>query len=156
MNHEGAKMLGRTLAGALGAILSIGGSDLGAQDGLAERMASADQPEVFVIEMVDISPTEFEYRPAHVTVTPGSVLRFVQTGVMPHNVDWRAGPPGADFGASRLGPFLIQPGTVYEVAIDDRFPAGDYAFVCTPHEFMGMKGTMTVVSDESDAVASQR
>jgi len=137
----------RILTLSVGALMALGTVAVAAQEKTATRDGSA-APEVFVVQLVDISPTEFEYRPAHITVRQGSVVRFVQTGVMPHNVEFRDTPSGVDFGASRVGPFIIQKGAVYEIEIDERFKIGDYAFVCTPHEFMGMKGTLTVVASE--------
>ena len=59
-----------------------------------------------------------------------------------------AGASGTDLGAARMGPFLLAKGQTYEVMIDARFSVGTHDYVCTPHEMMGMKGTITV--QESD------
>jgi plastocyanin len=45
-----------------------------------------------------------------------------------------------------MGPFLLATGETYEVVIDDRFKPGTHKYVCTPHELMGMVGTITVES----------
>ena len=47
-----------------------------------------------------------------------------------------------------MGPFLLQKGATYDLAIDGRVAPGEYAFVCTPHEMMGMKATLTVVAPQ--------
>lgn len=100
-----------------------------------------DEGERFGIAMVD-----FEYRPATLTVRPGDVIEFVQTGIQPHNVEFRTVPKGVDLGDTRMGPFLVQKGDVYQLRIDARFAPGVYEFVCTPHELMGMKARFTVVT----------
>lgn len=103
-----------------------------------------DQGDVVVVRMVDKSATEFVFEPADITVTPGQTVRFVQTGAMPHNVEFRDLPSGTNLGAAAMGPFLLMAGETYEVTIDDRFAPGTHKYVCTPHEIMGMVGTITV------------
>ena len=100
--------------------------------------------EVIIVKMVDVSNTEYQFEPSEITVQPGDTVRFVQTGAMPHNVDFRVMPEGTDLGDAKMGPFLTTPDETYDVVIDGRFAAGEHGFVCTPHEFMGMKGTLTV------------
>jgi len=99
---------------------------------------------VVIVKMVDVSNTEFKFEPAEITVQPGDTVRFVQSGAMPHNVDFRTLPEGTDLGDAKMGPFLTTPDETYDVVIDGRFAAGEHGFVCTPHEFMGMTGTLTV------------
>lgn len=98
-----------------------------------------------VVRMIDKSPTEFAYEPATITASVGDVVQFVQTTATPHNVDFRETPSGAELGAARTGEFMLAPEQKYELRIDDRFKAGAYRFVCTPHELLGMKGTLTVI-----------
>lgn len=97
-----------------------------------------------VVKMVDVSATEYRFEPAAVTLGAGDTLRFTQTGAMPHNVDFKAAPAAASLGAAKTGPFLTKAGQTYDLVIDGRFPAGAYQFACTPHEALGMKGTLTV------------
>ena len=96
------------------------------------------------IKMIDVSATEFRFEPLEVSVAPGDTLRFVQTAPTPHNVDLREAPAGAAVADVRMGPFLIATGETYDLVLDDRFPAGTYHYVCTPHEMLGMKATFTV------------
>lgn len=104
-----------------------------------------DPPEdVVVVRMVDKSPTEFVFEPESVTVRPGQTVRFVQKGAMPHNVEFRETPDGTDLGTSAMGPFLLSLGDTYDVEIDDRFAPGIHKYVCTPHELLGMVGSITV------------
>lgn len=100
--------------------------------------------EVIIVKMVDVSNTEYKFEPSEITVQPGDTVRFVQAGAMPHNVDFRVMPEGTDLGDARMGPFLTTPDETYDLVIDGRFAAGEHEFVCTPHEFMGMTGTLTV------------
>lgn len=109
-------------------------------------------PRVFQVEMVDISPTEFAFRPAEIRVRRGDVIRFVQTGVMPHNVEFREVPEGAGLEDAKMGPFLTRRDQAYDIVIDDRFVPGTYPFLCTPHVTLGMKGTIIVEEDASSDV----
>lgn len=106
----------------------------------------AEGPEdgVVVVEMVETSATSFAFRPSEVEVPKGATLRFVQAGAVPHNVEFKSSPDGARIDDIRMGPFLLTRGETYEIVLDERFPAGSYGFVCTPHEAMGMVGTLTV------------
>ena len=71
-------------------------------------------------------------------------MRFLQVADTPHDVRFTRIPPGAKIGLS-TSPMLVARGDKYELVIDARFPNGVYAFVCDPHEALGMKGTLTVV-----------
>ena len=104
----------------------------------------ARAPKLVVVKAADVSATEFKWSPGDITANPGDTIRFEQTTATPHNVEFRETPAGVDLGASKMGPFLVAPGDHYDLVIDGRFKAGVYKFVCTPHESMGMKGTITV------------
>lgn len=99
---------------------------------------------LIIVKMVDVSATEYKFEPAAVQAGPGDTVRFMQTTAMPHNVDFKTLPATAKLGDAKTGPFLSAPGDKYDLVIDGRFGAGAYGFVCTPHETMGMKGTLTV------------
>ena len=100
-----------------------------------------------VVKMVDVSTTEFSFEPAELTVKLGDVVTFVATSATPHNVDFRSMPDGVDLGGQTVGLYLMEDGAIYEVKIDERFVTGEYEFVCTPHEFLGMKAMLTVTGD---------
>ncbi|MFQ5537288.1 MAG: plastocyanin/azurin family copper-binding protein [Gemmatimonadota bacterium] len=112
---------------------------------------------VHEVKMVDISPTEFRFEPAEVTVKPGDVVRWIYAGTLgqPHNVEFRSpstigqavsSEPGI---VGTMSPFLTKDGETWEVAIDDRFQVGVvHPYVCTPHEAFGMKGTIKVEAGE--------
>lgn len=97
-----------------------------------------------IVKMVDKSATEFAFEPADVVVKPGDVVRFVQTVATPHNVEFKDIPQGAALGVERMGPFLLKPDDTYDVPIGAGFKVGTYKIVCTPHELMGMVGSITV------------
>ena len=105
---------------------------------------TSTQGKTVIVKMVDKSATEFSFEPADITVKQGDVIRFVQTSTMPHNVEFRDGPEGTELNGDRVGPYLLTPDETYEVSIDSRFATGVHKYVCTPHEFMGMVGTITV------------
>ena len=103
---------------------------------------------VHEVKMVDISLTSFAFEPADITVNRGDIIRWTNAGTlgMPHNVEFREG------GLSGLvGPLLLSAGDTYELTVDDQFIAGLNPYLCTPHEAMGMKGTVTVVETEGSS-----
>lgn len=113
---------------------------------LAQGGNGVPKGRVVTVRMLDKSATEYLFEPAQVTVNPGDIVRFVQTGNMPHNVEFRDVPDNAALGDGKTGPYLTAPNQTYDVAIDERLPKGTYGFVCVPHEPMGMKGTIIVVA----------
>lgn len=121
-----------------------------AQEGAAQK------PRTVVVKMVD-----FAFEPATLTVSVGDTVRFVQTTTSPHNVEFRTVPEGAELAEipvpsaegpsgtlssppARMGRYLTQVGETYEFLIDAHFAAGTYDYVCTPHETLGMTGTIVV------------
>jgi len=109
-----------------------------------EPVTHAPAPKVVLVKGMDVSATEFKWSPADITVNPGDTIRFEQTTTTPHNVEFKETPAGVDLGAAKVGPFLVTKGEHYDLAVDGRFKPGVYKFVCTPHESMGMKGTITI------------
>lgn len=101
---------------------------------------------VVTVKMVDKSATEYAFVPAEINVTPGTIVRFEMTGMMPHNVEFKDAPSGTNLGAAQFGPFLTSKGQVYEIKIDERFAVGSHKYVCTPHEMMGMTGVINVAA----------
>lgn len=110
----------------------------------AQTYPPPDPPPTHVVRMVEVSPADFAFEPARITVRPGDVIRFTQAGALPHNVELRGSPDGVELGDARMGPFLTAKGQSYDLVIDERFAPGEYEFVCTPHVAMGMKGTIVV------------
>ena len=115
----------------------------------ADPAPPAPEKRVAVIEvkMVDEGAAQWRFVPDHVRAQPGSIVRFVMDDIVPHNVEFRELPDGTDLRNSKMGPFLLQKGQTYDVVIDERFALGEHHFVCTPHEMLGMVGTIEVVSD---------
>ena len=101
-------------------------------------------PRVVEVRMLDKGGGQWRFEPADIVARHGDVIRFVQDDVVPHNVQFKKTPKGTDLKDALMGPFLLQKGDVYEVAIDDRFAPGVHEFVCTPHEMMGMVGSIEV------------
>ncbi len=129
-------------------LMLLAAAAVGPPDANAQTTPTDD---VVVVEMVEKSATEYAFQPARVTVAPGQVVRFVQTGAVPHNVEFKDTPEGARLDAIRMGPFLMGRGESYEVPIDERFADGVYDYVCTPHVMMGMSGEIVV-----DAAAREK
>lgn len=103
------------------------------------------EPTVHEVKMVDVSATEFKFEPADITVARGDIIRWIQTTATPHNVDLREGPDGTIPAVDTpVGPFMVTPDETYELVIGDEFADGTTKYVCTPHEYMGMVGSITV------------
>ncbi len=131
----------------LGTLLAVG---LLVVAGRVEAQTAAAGAHTVTVRMVDKSATEYAFEPANITVAPGTLVRFELAGSVPHNVEFKSGPSGTDLGAARMGPFLLAKGQTYEVMIDARFAVGTHDYVCTPHEMMGMKGTITVKNSDPE------
>ena len=110
------------------------------------QAAPAVAAHLVVIKLVEDAKSSHPYAfvPTTVTVTRGDTVRFLQVADTPHDVRFTKIPSGAKIGLP-TSPMLIARGDKFELVIDARFPAGVYAFVCDPHEALGMKGTLTVV-----------
>ncbi|MCH7563634.1 MAG: hypothetical protein IH968_07405 [Gemmatimonadetes bacterium] len=124
--------------------------------GDVDAQTSADGVHIVTVRMVDKSATQYVFEPADITVAPGTLVRFELAGSIPHNVEFKSGPPGTDLGNATMGPFLLAKGQIYEIMIDARFAVGTHDYVCTPHEMMGMKGTITVLSGDPDSRRDRR
>lgn len=99
------------------------------------------------------------FEPARVEARRGDVIRFVQEGTIPHNVQFvrNTAPAGVELGDTWTGPYLTTAGEVYEVEVDERFADGEYEFVCAPHLAMGMKGSLAISGGEvAPAPAAER
>ncbi len=122
----------------------------------AAPAAAQSGPRTIEVTMATLSPTSFAFQPSQIAGHPGDTLRFVQSGPMPHNVQFLRVPAGASLGAAMMGTFLTVPGQVYTLVLDERFVAGSYDFTCTPHQAMGMNGTLTVAPRGSPASSARR
>ena len=127
----------------LGLVALLGAAPAAAQ-GPSGSAGSA--PRVIEVRMVDKGPTQFAFEPSEIRVRPGDRVVWVQTGVMPHNVQFTQAPSAVTLAGLPVSPFLTMKGQQYEVVIDDRFQVGKYDYKCTPHAGMGMIGTLTVVA----------
>lgn len=104
---------------------------------------------------MELDGQSYLYKPADVTVKAGDVLRFHNKSGGPHNIAFdaagipsgAAGPVDAALGAGKMGP-LTGALVVEQDAIitfnTTGFPAGKYAMHCTPHQALGMHGSITV------------
>lgn len=112
--------------------------------GMTKVAAVPGPGHLVVVKMVKSGGSDYRFSPAAVTVQPGDTVRWIQDSDAPHNVQFDSSPKGAKLGAAQSGPYLTSAGQTYEVVIDGRFPAGKYAYECTPHGAMGMKATLVV------------
>jgi plastocyanin len=107
------------------------------------------------VRMVGTADGRFLYEPASLTIRVGDRVRWVNVSGGPHNVAFYADriPPGA--GAflqaamtrrigDLAGELLFEPNAVFEIGFAGA-PPGTYDYFCTPHEMLGMKGTLTIV-----------
>ncbi|MDQ2766267.1 MAG: plastocyanin/azurin family copper-binding protein [Gemmatimonadota bacterium] len=95
--------------------------------------------------MIDGGSYGMRFEPVRIVVHRGDIVRFVQRGGIPHNVEFRSVPPGTELAAQRVGPMLVTRGESYDVVIDSRFAPGKHVYVCGPHEVLGMAGIIYVV-----------
>ena len=85
--------------------------------------------------VITVDSSSLRFSPSEVTLTEGQAVRFMWSGqALPHNavaVDglFESGEPARDVDYR----FVFEVGT-----------AGTHAFVCEPHESVGMVGTITV------------
>lgn len=108
----------------------------------------ADAPTVVEVRMIDAGGGQWRFEPSSVEAHTGDIVRFIQDDIAPHNVQFQDVPAGTQLGAAIMGPFLLQKGETYDIAIDDRFTPGAHTYVCTPHEPLGMVGQITVVAED--------
>jgi len=98
----------------------------------------------------------YKFEPKDITLKAGDGIKFIVVGIGPHNVAFNPdsipadvkGQLDANMGAdNKLGPLssklLMAAGESITISFANIKP-GTYAFNCTPHLAMGMKGTVTV------------
>ena len=137
-----------------------GGSDAqaaetaGAMSSAAETSSSGGEATVHEVQMVLTDAGEYKYVPDKLTIKVGDTVRWINVNGGPHNVQFKPGtvPDGAQAVlnaamANRMGemfgPFLMAPNEVYEIDFTGA-PAGEYPYVCTPHELLGMVAALTI------------
>ncbi len=109
---------------------------------------------VHEVQMVITDAGEFRYIPDQLTIKVGDTVRWINASGGPHNVQFKPGqvPDGAEAVldaamANRIGPMIGQlmmaPNAVYEISFEGA-PVGEYFYVCTPHEMLGMVATLTI------------
>ena len=134
-----------------------GGGD--AQGTVTAGVAGAATPisssaTVHEVQMVLTEAGEYKYVPDELTIKVGDTVRWINASGGPHNVQFKPGtvPEGAQAVlnaamANRMGemfgPFLMAPNEVYEIDFTGA-PAGEYPYVCTPHEMLGMLAALTI------------
>jgi len=102
-------------------------------------------PHMIVVKLVEKGGAmPYAFEPAITVAQRGDTLRFMNAVDVMHDVRFTKEAPGAKLGAATTGPYLTAKGQTYDVVIDGRFTEGTYAFVCDPHEAIGMKGTLVV------------
>jgi plastocyanin len=98
----------------------------------------------------------YRFEPANLTIKAGDGIKFIQVGTQgPHNVAFDAGKLGApvkaqlnaNFGTQKLADLMssmtLKDGDAITISFA-KIPAGAYAYHCTPHLAMNMKGVITV------------
>lgn len=107
------------------------------------------------IKMLQDDQGNYRFEPADVTVKSGDGVKFVMAaGGTAHNIAFDPAeiPPQARAQLSAnmpqqvselSSPMMMNPNETYTISFG-RMPPGTYAYHCTPHLTMGMKGTITV------------
>ena len=70
-------------------------------------------------------------------------VRFVSAGALPHDVAFRSVPDSAQAQLPPPSP-LMAPGEKWDLVLSVAAPFGKYVYVCTPHEVLGVAGTLYV------------
>jgi plastocyanin len=107
------------------------------------------------VKMLQDAQGNYRFEPADITIKPGDGVKFVMvTGGTAHNIAFDPAqiPPQARAQLSAnmqqqvselSSPMMMNPNETYTISFG-RMPPGTYAYHCTPHLAMGMKGTITV------------
>ena len=143
----------------LAVIACGGGGDAQAAQSAAEAPAAdASVPggtgTVHEIQMVLTDAGEYRYIPDELTIKVGDTVHWINVSGGIHNVQFKPGqvPDGAEAVlnaamANRIGPMngqlMMAPNAVYEISFEGA-PDGEYPYVCTPHEMLGMVATLTI------------
>ena len=90
---------------------------------------------VFATDVVMGAGANLVFEPNDITINVGDTVRFVNDALPPHNVIVKDHP---DFSHEGLA---FAPGESFEITFPE---AGDFNFVCGPHEGAGMTGTIHV------------
>jgi plastocyanin len=118
-----------------------------------QSAAAQTAPRTVVVKLVQRNGAmPFAFEPSTVQLRHGDTLEFVNAADVIHNVRFVHVAPGAKLGGAAVAPYMMKLGDSYTLVIDARFTDGSYAFVCDPHQMIGMKGNMVVSS--TPAVAS--
>jgi plastocyanin len=123
--------------------------------GAATGAATAQQPtgQTHTVRMVG-DAQGYRFEPASLTIKRGDAVKWVMVSGGPHNVAFDANgiPSGAQAQLDAnmqnkqgplSSPMLMNPNEEYTVSFAG-VPAGTYNYICTPHQAMNMKGTITV------------
>lgn len=90
---------------------------------------------VFATEVVMGAGANLVFDPAEITINAGDTVRFVNEALPPHNVIVKEAT------ALSHEELAFAPGDSFEITFPD---AGDYTYVCGPHEGAGMTGVIHV------------
>lgn len=126
------------------------------QPSAAAQAASSGMGTVHEVEMLLTQDGNYVYRPASLTIKVGDTVRWLNVSGFPHNIAFYENqiPAGAkDYlikampAEGKIGPLssrlMLQPNETYEISFSGA-PTGTYNYYCTPHEALGMKGTLTI------------
>jgi plastocyanin len=116
--------------------------------------AAAITGQTVEVKMLQDPQGNYRFEPTDVTIKTGDGVKFVMVSGGPHNVAFDPAQIPADAKTqlsanmqqqvSELSsPMMMNPNETYTVSFG-KMPPGQYAFHCTPHLAMGMKGTITV------------
>lgn len=107
------------------------------------------------VKMLQDAQGNYRFDPADITIKSGDGVKFVMvSGGTAHNIAFDPAqiPPEARAQLSAnmpqqvselSSPMMMNPNETYTISFG-RMPAGVYAYHCTPHLTMGMRGTITV------------
>jgi plastocyanin len=166
------QFLGRALLASAVALAACAGGDSPADTAAAAANAATPAPATTTAAAPAAAPVtgtthevqmvfeggKYLFVPEQITVKAGDAIKFISISGAPHNVQFKEEnvpddmeaqlannmPAGAMAKLGPLsGPLLMQLNESYTVSFAGIKP-GEYPFTCTPHEAMGMNGSVTV------------
>ena len=153
-----------TLALGCGGSQDTRGESAPPRESAAPAATSVSQPDatgrpdttgmVHDVQMLVTPNRQFVFRPPNITITVGDRVRWINVSGGPHNVAFHPDeiPSRArvllnsampERMSELTGKILIEPNATYEISFVG-LPPGRYDYYCTPHEMMGMTGTIMV------------
>lgn len=146
-------------------LVGCGGSDgvSQAKDQPVEPRETETQEDYEVQEVHEVTMVGdeegFYFEPEELTIEQGDKVKWTFESGAPHNVSFdyenyegASIPDGAEELLKENGKFVSDnfavPGQEFEIHFTPEYPAGQYKYVCEPHLASGMRGSLTIETNQ--------